>query len=38
MKYVQGQLEILDKNIFDYIFYLNEKYYRNGFCNRMQTY
>ena len=35
-KYVQKQLEILDKNIFDYSFYWNEKYYRNGFCDGVQ--
>lgn len=32
-KYIQRQLEILDKNIFDYTFYWNEKYYRNGFVD-----
>lgn len=35
-KYVQKQLEILDRNIFDYSFYWNEKYYRNGFCDGVQ--
>lgn len=35
-KYVQNQLEILDRNIFDYSFYWNEKYYRNGFCDGVQ--
>lgn len=35
-KYVQKQLEILDRNIFDYTFYWDEKYYRNGFCDGSQ--
>lgn len=35
-KYVQKQLEILDRNIFDYTFYWNEKYYRNGFVDGVQ--
>ncbi len=35
-KYVQKQLEILDRNIFDYSFYWNEKYYRNGFGDVVQ--
>ena len=35
-KYVQRQLEILDRNIFDYTFYWNEKYYRHGFCDGAQ--
>ena len=30
-KYVKSQLELLDNNLFDYISYWNEKYYRNGF-------
>ena len=37
-KYVQKQLEILDRNIFDYSFYWNEKYYRNGFCDGVQIF
>lgn len=32
-KYVQKQLNKLDDNFMDYIFYWNEKYYRNGFCD-----
>ena len=32
-KYVQKQLDLLDENFMDYIFYWNEKYYRNGFCD-----
>ncbi len=32
-KYVKSQLELLDNNLFDYISYWNEKYYRNGFCD-----
>lgn len=35
-KYVKKQLEQLDKNFIDYIFYWNEKYYRNGFCDGVQ--
>ena len=34
-KYVQKQLNKLDKNFMDYICYWNEKYYRNGFCDVM---
>ena len=30
-KYVKKQLDLLDENFMDYIFYWNEKYYRNGF-------
>ena len=30
-KYVQKQLDQLDKNFMDYLYYWNEKYYRNGF-------
>lgn len=29
-KYVKSQLELLDSNLFDYISYWNEKYYRRG--------
>ena len=29
-KYVQKQLDQLDKNFMDYLCYWNEKYYRNG--------
>ena len=32
-KYVQKQLSKLDENFMDYIFYWNEKYYRNGFVD-----
>ena len=35
-KYVQKQLSKLDENFMDYIFYWNEKYYRNGFCDGVQ--
>ena len=35
-KYVKSQLELLDNNLFDYISYWNEKYYRNGFCDGVQ--
>ena len=32
-KYVEKQLNELDKNFMDYLGYWNEKYYRNGFCD-----
>ena len=32
-KYVQKQLDQLDKNFMDYLYYWNEKYYRNGFVD-----
>lgn len=35
-KYVKKQLDILDKNFMDYIYYWNEKYYRNGFVDGSQ--
>ena len=35
-KYVQKQLDQLDKNFMDYVDYWNEKYYRNGFCDGVQ--
>ena len=35
-KYVKKQLDLLDENFMDYIFYCNEKYYRNGFCDGVQ--
>lgn len=35
-KYVKSQLDLLDKNFFDYITYWNEKYYRNGFCDGVE--
>lgn len=35
-KYVQKQLDILDKNFLDYLCYYNEKYYRNGFVDGSQ--
>lgn len=35
-KYVKKQLELLDENFMDYIFYWNEKYYRNGFVDGSQ--
>ena len=35
-KYVQKQLNLLDENFMDYIFYWNEKYYRNGFVDGVQ--
>ena len=35
-KYVKKQLELLDENFTDYIFYWNEKYYRNGFVDGSQ--
>ena len=35
-KYVKKQLDLLDENFMDYIFYWNEKYYRNGFCDGVE--
>lgn len=35
-KYVQKQLDQLDKNFMDYFCYWNEKYYRNGFVDGSQ--
>lgn len=35
-KYVQKQLDQLDKNFMDYVDYWNEKYYRNGFVDGVQ--
>ena len=35
-KYVQKQLNQLDKNFMDYLCYWNEKYYRNGFVDGSQ--
>ena len=35
-KYVKKQLEQLDENFTDYIFYWNEKYYRNGFSDAIK--
>ena len=35
-KYVEKQLNELDKNFMDYLSYWNEKYYRNGFVDGVQ--
>ena len=35
-KYLQKQLDQLDKNFYDYIYYWCEKYYRNGFCDGIE--
>lgn len=35
-KYVQKQLDQLDKNFMDYLCYWNEKYYRNSFVDSSQ--
>ena len=35
-KYIQKQLDQLDKNFMDYLCYWNEKYYRNGFVDGSQ--
>ena len=35
-KYVEKQLNELDKNFMDYLSYWNEKYYRNGFVDVVQ--
>ncbi len=33
-KYIQKQLDQLDRNFMDYLGHWNEKYYRNGFVDR----
>lgn len=35
-KYVKIQLDMLDQNFMDYLYYWNEKYYRNGFVDGSQ--
>ena len=35
-KYVEKQLELLDRNFMDYLEYWNEKHYRCGFCDGIQ--
>ena len=35
-KYVEKQLEKLDKNFMDYLEYWNEKYYRSGFVDTIE--
>ena len=35
-KYIQKQLDKLDKNFIDYLCYWNEKYYRNGFVDGVE--
>ena len=37
-KYVQKQLEQLDRNFLDYLNYWNEKYYRNGFADVIELF
>ena len=37
-KYVQKQLEELDKNYMEYLDYWNEKYYRNGFADVIELF
>ena len=32
-KFVQKELEQLERNFMDYLYYWNEKYYRNGFAD-----
>lgn len=34
--FVKKQLDLLDSNFTDYIIYLYEKYYRNGFCDSIE--
>ena len=36
IEYVKKQLNLLDDNLFDYISYWNEKYYRSGFVDGMR--
>ena len=35
-KFVEKKLELLNSSFLNYIFYWNEKYYRNGFCDSVQ--
>lgn len=35
-KYVKNQLDMSDQNFMDYLYYWNEKYYRNGFVDGSQ--
>lgn len=35
-KYIQKQLDFIYDEFMNYIIYINEKYYRNGFCNGVQ--
>ena len=35
-KYVKNQLDMLDQNFIDCLYYWNEKYYRNGFVDGSQ--
>ena len=35
-KYVKKQLDLLDDSYLDYIFYWDEKYYKNGFVDGVQ--
>lgn len=35
-KYIQKQLDQLDRNFLDYLGHWNEKYYRNGFVDGVQ--
>ena len=37
-KYVKKQLDQLDKNLMDYLYYWNEKYYRNGFADVIELF
>lgn len=36
IEYVKKQLNLLDDNLFDYIGYWNEKYYKSGFVDGMR--
>ena len=36
IEYVKKQLNLLDDNLLDYIYYWNEKYYRSGFVDGMR--
>ena len=37
-EYVKKQLDQLDKNFMDYLYYWNEKYYRNGFADVIELF
>ena len=37
-KYVRQQLDVLDRNYMEYLYYWNEKYYRNGFADVIELF
>lgn len=37
-KFVQKELDQLERNFMDYLYYWNEKYYRNGFADVIELF